>query len=150
MIPDSAALIAEITNRVRSLSSYLAQEDYDQAVSDMQDETGWVFPMVIADICFWAKERVHRHLLFYLTTESARKFQIKSINLNQRFDHYIKLVEFMDQRWYKFLEENADLISGAETYELFGHQAESTWNADYVGRRIINTTGADFWPKKDM
>lgn len=145
---DETTLKTEVETRLRSLATYLEADDYTQAVQDMLHETGFAFPITEKEKMYWAKERTHRHLLSFLLTESARKFNIKSINLAQRFDHYFKLVEKMDTRWETFIAENPDLLFPGETFEHFGHNASSTWAHDYIGRELP-AEPAVFNPRKD-
>lgn len=145
---DEVTLKQEVETRLRSLATYLAADDYTQAVLDMLHETGFTFPITNTEKKYWAKERTHRHLLSFLLSESSRKFNIKGIQLAQRFDHYYKLVEKMDTRWETFVENNPDLLFPGETYEHFGHNASSTWEHDYIGRELP-ALAATFNPKKD-
>ena len=99
-----------LEKEVKGLSTVLDIEDYQNAASDAARETGWSFPATNDEVIYWLKSRAKRHLFFYLMSESAHKFKVKQYSLNQRFDHYRDIIEYMDVQWQQFLEEGALLL----------------------------------------
>jgi hypothetical protein len=124
-----AEIIAQIKEEVKNLTSYLTDPtDYENAVDEAARETGWSYPISGNTRTKWQLFRSKRHLFFYLWSESAHKFKYKQINLQHRFDHYERLIKYMDEVWEKALMEDADLnaeLSGADQFELFGTKIDA-------------------------
>lgn len=128
---------------VKKLSSYLAVEDYENAANDALRETGWSFPITgttssdTSIMEYWIKYRSKRHLFFYLMSESAHKFKYDVISLNQRFEHYSKMIGLMDEEWVSFQKENPQLfIDLGESYQLFGSKIDAGFAYDECGNDI--------------
>ena len=98
-----------LEKEVKGLSTVLDIEDYENAADDAARETGWSFPVTNDEIIYWMKTRAKRHLFFYLLTESAHKFKVKQYSLNQRFDHYRDIIDYMDKKWETFLSSGVIL-----------------------------------------
>jgi len=109
-------LLDLLPTEVKGLSRYLVSDDYENAVNDAANETGWAFPITGSDSVststmeYWIKNRAKRHLFFYLMSESAHKFKYDVIALNQRFDHYHLILKTMDEQWSVFTAENPQLF----------------------------------------
>lgn len=121
---------------VKGLSSYLVDHDYENAADDASRETGWSFPVSGNAKELWIKQRMKRHLFFYLYSESAHKFKYKQINLQHRFDHYKELIKQMDDQYKVFVEERPDLFAGASISHLFGTKVDAGFAYDPTGRDI--------------
>jgi hypothetical protein len=106
MTEDEAVVL--LKQEVKSLSTYLEDEDYNNALSDSRRETGWTFPTSSDFRSYWLKTRAKRHLFFYLATESARKFKVKQFSLDQRFKHYMILIDSMDEKFLAAQEEHPE------------------------------------------
>jgi len=121
----ASELIVKLKEEVKSLTSYLAEADYSNAINDSMRDTGWSEPFTTAFKIYWMKERAKRHLFFYLWSESASKFKYKQINLQMRFDHYEKLIKKMDEDFVKAIEENVTEFSSTDAYKLFGTKIDA-------------------------
>ena len=107
-----------------------AGEQLDFAADQAIDETGFTYPFT-GTAKFWAIQRGKRHAIDILRTTSAYKFKYKLISLNQRFDHLDKMIEGLDEVWYKALEKDPALISiGIDIERTFG---------TYIGNGFIYT-----------
>jgi hypothetical protein len=76
-------------------------------------------------------------------SESAHKFKVKQLALNQRFDHYKDLIVQMDKDFLAVIDARpemfSDLInSGVDTYKLFGQVAGPGFEYDEVGNDITD------------
>ena len=109
-----------LEEEVKGLTAYLDAPDYDHACDDASRETGWAFPVSGDFKIYWMKSRAKRHLFFYLLSESAHKYKIKQINLHQRFEHYDKLIERMDNYFTDVQELRPDEFADVEALNLFG------------------------------
>lgn len=120
-----AEMITLITAEVKGLSSYLADADYTNATNDASRETGWSYPVTGDFKIYWMKQRSKRHLYEYLLTESAHKFKYEQINLNQRFDHYSKLIKRMDEDFVNIQESRPDQFANVDTFKLFSTKIDA-------------------------
>ncbi len=132
-----AEFIALAKEEVKGLTSYLVDNDYDNAADDAVRETGWVYPVSGNFKEYWTKQRIKRHLFFYLYTESAHKFKYKQINLNHRFEHYHKMLfgkGGMDEKFAEAIEERPDLFAGVSVSHLFGTKVDAGFQYSPTGR----------------
>ena len=120
----------EVEREIRSLSSNFEDEDYEGAIADAMRETGFSLPTSDDFQIQWLKDRTKRHLFFMLYTESAHKFKVKQISLNQRFDHYDKLIKVMDEKFEKALDEEVFKFAGVDAKQAFGTQISSGFAYD--------------------
>ena len=124
-----------IKQEVKSLSTYLEQEDYENALSDAKRETGWsTFTTDFKE--HWIKMRAKRHLFFYLASETARKFKVKQFSLDQRFKHYMLLIKKMDEEFVEAKEEHPEHFTDADVSALFGSKIDAGFAYDEFGRDI--------------
>ena len=130
-------LIAQVQQEVKGLSSSLNDDDYDNAVSSAEMDTGWALPQTEDLKLKWLKERTKRHLFFFLLSESASKFRFKNIYLNNRFEHYIKLIEVMDAQFAKAQEEYAFEFANVDSFKQFGTKVDAGFSYNRTG---IETT----------
>ena len=120
---------------VKGLSNYLQwTEDYDHACDDAARETGWTFPITTDFKILWMKQRAKRHLFFYLYTESAHKFKIKTLNLDQRFAHYRSLIRDMDREYRGIQAAYPYEFEGGSVWEMFPNKIDSGFQYDDLGR----------------
>ncbi|MFZ3044700.1 MAG: hypothetical protein WA151_02200 [Desulfatirhabdiaceae bacterium] len=128
-------LIVLLTDDV-SIGGYLLYDDILEACDDAAADTGWVFPVDDTFCVRWTKQRARRHCYFKLWSQSASKFKVEQVNLNQRFDHYGKLIDQLDLEFTKVVEDNPEKFAGVETYKMFGTVAGPGFKYDELGRDI--------------
>jgi len=147
-----AELIDKLTLEVKNLDTYLEADDYTNAVSDAQAETGWTLPQDDSLKVLWLKKRSKRHLFFYLYTESAHKFKYKQINLQQRWEHYKEAIKAMDEEFVAFQEDRPDLFGDVEAFHAFGTKIDVGFAYEgQTGKDITYDSVAevDFSPKEN-
>lgn len=137
---ESADLKTLIEVEVKALTSYLDTEDYDNAVDDALRETGWTLPTTVDFRIHWIKMRAKRHIFFYLATESAHKFKVKQFSLDQRFKHYMILIEKMDKEFEIAREEHPEQFTDADPSALFGSKIDAGFAYDAFGKDITYNT----------
>jgi len=121
-----------IKQEVKSLSTYLEEDDYNNALNDAKRETG--FATFATDFrVHWVKMRAKRHLFFYLATETARKFKVKQFSLDQRFKHYMILIKEMDVQFELAKEEHPEEFTDVESQHLFGTKVDAGFAYDGFG-----------------
>jgi hypothetical protein len=140
---DKSALTTLITQEVKGLSVNLAAEDYSNAIDDALRETAWSLPVTVDFKIYWLKQRAKRHLFFYLMSESAHKFKVKQLALNQRFDHYKELIVQMDKDFLAIIDSQPEMFTellagGVDTYKLFGQVAGPGFEYDEMGNDITD------------
>lgn len=118
---------------LKGLKDKVDSNDYDNALANAQRDTGWTCPVTVAFQIQWLKERSKRWLFFFLWTESAHKFKFEQINLQNRFEHYKILIEYMDKEFEVAKEENIAEFAGAQPYEMFGTKIEAGFQYDSIG-----------------
>lgn len=89
----------------------LATEAYEDAANSALKELGWALPIAHPLKVHWVVERSVRHSVFILMLEAARKFRYKQIHLQNRFEHYNKILTLMDELYAKAKVENPELFS---------------------------------------
>lgn len=130
----------KLIEEVKGLSTYLEDDDYINAINDALRETGFSLPTSDDFEVLWIKNRAKRHLFFYLQTESAHKFKVDQINLQQRFEHYKDLIAQMDKAYEEALESNPEKFAGAQNFALFGSKIDAGFS--YESQTGIDTTYA--------
>ena len=136
-------LVEQLKEEVKGLSSSLSDPtDYDNAVDDAEREIGWTLPQTTDFHIFWLKERAKRHLLFYLLTESAKKFKIQDINLQHRFQHYKALIEKMDKSFESVQESRPEEFANVSAFKMFGTKIDAGFQYEpLTGREFTYDVG---------
>jgi hypothetical protein len=135
---DKTGLTTLITQEVKGLDANLAAEDYSNAIDDAARETGWSLPVSEDFKIYWLKQRAKRNLFFYLMSESAHKFKVKQLALNQRFDHYFDIIELLDKDFLRIVEERPEMFTGVDAYKLFGQVVGPGFEYDEVGNDVTD------------
>lgn len=118
-----------------STSSELVTDDgYESAVATALSELGWSLPNSDINQTLWITKRSLRHCLFILWVASAQKFKYKQVNLQQRFEHYNKLLKAMDEEFTLAQSDNAVLFTGVAAYKQFGTAVGPGFSYDAIGR----------------
>jgi len=124
-------MITKLQAEVKGLTSSLADADYGNAIDSAERDTGWSLPQTSDFKIKWLMNRSKRHLFFFLMTESAAKFRFKNIHLQNRFDHYIRIIEVMDKNFVKAQEEYAYEFAGVSSYELAGTKIDAGFASNH-------------------
>jgi len=133
----STEMAALLQQELKGLSSSIEDDDYTNAILAAERDTGWSLPQTADFKLTWLISRSKRHLFFYLLSQSAAKFRYKNIYLQHRFEHYLKLVERMDEDFKEAQEENAFEFAGVSSYQAAGTKIDS-------GFASQGQTGRDF------
>ncbi len=138
-------LLDQLKMEVKGLTAYLTDPtDYENAIADAIRETGWAMPVSTGFRELWIKNRAKRHLFFYLYSESAHKFKYEQINLQQRFEHYGKIIAVMDVQFEGAIEGNPAEFANVSAVQMFGTKIDAGFQTDPFGRDTtyteLNTT----------
>lgn len=131
-----AALIHGDTN----IGDHLLISEVLECCDEAMGDTGWSFPISGTFQEHWSKQRTKRHCFFRLWTEAARKFKVEQINLGDRFTHYGKVIELMDLRFEKIMEDYPEEFSGVDAYKMFGTVVRPGIKYDIAGNDITDYT----------
>jgi len=140
----SGELIIKVQQELKSLASKLESVDFENAVDSAETDTGWSLPQTSNYRIRWMLQRTKRHLYDMLRSESAHKFKVEGINLQQRFDHYNTLVTEMDKEWEDEQEGPMDDVSG-----VAGVKISSSFVYDKVGLDISGDNDSDIYPSEE-
>lgn len=100
-------LSAQLEQSLKALSSKFEEADYANAIDSAEADTGYVCEGNTDSYQIkWLKNRALRHLFSYLRNEAASKFKVDGINLQQKFEHYDKMIELWDKEWDKEQESS--------------------------------------------
>lgn len=122
-------------------ASALSPEGLESAVTSAMTELGWTtFPVTDEKKCYWIMERAKRHASFILLIASAQKFKYKQVNLQQRFEHYEKLIKLLDAAYEKALADDTTTFSNVAAYKMFGTVIGPGFVYDGIGQDITYET----------
>jgi hypothetical protein len=130
---DRDELIEMVRARVKGLSQQFSDDDYEAAIDDTEEELGWSLPLTDKFKLHWFKLRARRHLISYLLAESANKFSVDQIKLNQKFENLYKLINRMDEDFNTALENFPELFADADAGKLFA-MIPAGFKYDWLGR----------------
>lgn len=140
----SGELIIKVQQELKSLASKLVSVDFENAVDSAETDTGWTLPQTSNYRIRWMLQRTKRHLYDMLRSESAHKFKVEGINLQQRFEHYNTLITEMDKEWEDEQEGPMDDVSG-----VAGVKISSSFVYDKVGLDISGDNDSDIYPSEE-
>ena len=89
----------------------MSEEAYEDAAKSSLKELGWVTPVTHPLKEYWVVERATRHAIFILMIEAARKFRYKQIHLQNRFEHYNRILALLDAQFEAAKKENPELFA---------------------------------------
>jgi uncharacterized protein YeeX (DUF496 family) len=130
---DRDELILMVEARIKGLSQQFKPEDYEAAVDDAEEELGWSLPTTDTFKLHWLKLRARRHLISYLLAESATKFSVDQIKLNQKFTNLHDLVKQMDEDYHRAMDEYPELFADADASRIF-KMVPAGFRNDWLGR----------------
>lgn len=136
-IDTQEALISTTKDVMGGSFDKVSDAGYVQATTQAELELSITYPITSTLISYWAVERVRRHVIYVLMVEAAHKFQYKQIHLENRFKHYIQLIEKMDSDWLIAMEDSEEFGS---VYSEFCHYLSTGFIYDALGRDITYDT----------
>jgi hypothetical protein len=125
-----------VTIQMSTTATALSTEGLESAVGIAMIELGWSFPVTDGMKCLWITKRSVRHASFILWVASAQKFKYKQVNLQQRFEHYEKLIKNMDAEFDLAISSNTNVFANVESYKMFGTAVGAGFSYDFLGRDI--------------
>lgn len=131
----SGELITVVTSEIKGLSTEFVEADFTNAVNEAIRETGFTMPNSVDDQVRWLKQRTTRHLIYMIWLENSVKFKVKTIALDQKFEHLHKVIAKMDKDW-EAAKDEPGFGPVVDTYKQFGHQIGPGFAYDEMGRNI--------------
>ena len=134
------------------LSARYESTDFDNAIDDAERDTGWTMPVTTAFKIKWMKQRAKRALFEMRLHASADKFKYDKASINQRFDHFFKLIQKMDQDFEVAKLDDPAAFAGVDDYQMFTHKIDAGFA--YEAQTNRDMTYADenqviFMPEED-
>ena len=111
--------------QLSSLATLITDDGYEFVCNLAEQELGWSYPISNPVQLFWMIKRGTRHALNLLRIASANKFKYKTVNLQNRFEHFQKLIEDMDKEFEEAMVTDAALFAGVDTYKMFGTKIDA-------------------------
>lgn len=124
-LTDSASLTTVVQIQLSSLSSLVSAEGYILACDQASQELGWSYPVTSPTKVYWMIQRATRHALNILRIAFANKFKYKLVNLQQRFEHFQKMIEVMDLEFEDAMAADVALFANVESFKLFGTKIDA-------------------------
>jgi len=118
-------LIALLQQEIKGLSSDLVTTDYSNAVDAAERDTGFTLPVSTDFQEKWLISRSKRHLFSYLQTEAATQTRYHHFHINQKFDHFERLIAKMDKDFEAAQEEYAYEFAGLGALHLAGTKVDA-------------------------
>lgn len=144
----SGELITRVQQEFKTLANRFVTVDFNNAVISAQEDTGWTLPQTSEYRLRWLISRTKRYLYEMLLSESAHKFKVDGINLQHRFDHYIKLLEMMDKEWEK--EQEGLMDDGLEASTgIAGVKITTGFVYDRLGKDISGDRSSTIYPSSE-
>ena len=121
MLTSSDAIIERVRIQLQSIASKVTDDGYDEAVRVALGELNVTLPVDDVLKERWIVFRTKRHAVDILRSQAADKFKFDTINLQNKFDQYNKLITAWDEDWEKFKEENPTVfdIDGSWGTDIF-------------------------------
>jgi hypothetical protein len=135
----SGELLERVELEIRSFSDVFTSGELLNFAWTASMETGWTFPIADSNTfrLYWIKDRIKRHLIHALLFDKAEKFRYKLAFLNQKFEHWLKMLDTMDKAFDKAKNENVtEFINATNVYEKFGTMAGTGFAYDKYGADI--------------
>lgn len=116
----------------------VSDEEVEFAISQAENELKIKYPIPTGKIQLWALERAKRHVMDMLRIQSAHRFKYKQLSLNDRFNHYDRMITDMDNRFENALNTDPDLW-GLSVEGVLGLYIENGFVYDKFGNDVTKT-----------
>ena len=119
----------------------LSADSFSAAANASIQELGWDLPTDHNLKDYWLAERGVRHAIFILMLENAKNFKYKQISLNQKFENYKSILEYLDKAFLEAKENNPELFSCSVFFDEaaiagFISYIPNLPDYDFLGRKI--------------
>jgi len=129
MAMDSLSSSDDLTDilkiQLSSLATLITDDGYELVSNQAGQELGWSYPVTGPTQLFWMVKRGTRHAINLLRIASANKFKYKQVNLQNRFEHFHKLIEDMDKEFEEAMATDVALFAGVDSYRMFGTKIDA-------------------------
>lgn len=132
-------IITMVQIQLSSSSTLISDDGYLSALTTAESELNWSTPVTDNTQIQWLMKRTLRHCIFILWVAAAQKFKYKQVNLQQRFEHYEKLLAALDKEYEKAITEQIGTFANVETYKQFGTAIGAGFVYDSIGNDLTYT-----------
>lgn len=128
-----AEMLVLLKIELRDTATQFTDPELDSCIDSGERETGFSLPLTENFRIHWVKERAKRACFYMLLIDSAPKVRYEQIFLQQKYEHYKKLIDDMDKAYTKAIEDNTIEFSGiTDIYKMFGSTISSGFSYDTI------------------
>ena len=128
-----AEMLVLLKIELRDTATQFTDPELDSCIDSGERETGFSLPTTEDFRIHWVKERAKRACFYMLLIDNAPKVRYEQIFLQQKYDHYKKLIDDMDKAYAKAIEDNAIEFSGiTDIYKMFGSTISPGFSYDTI------------------
>lgn len=139
-----AELIARLERVFRAqVKDITDPDDYEDAISDAEEELGWELPQTGTFRERWLRERSIRHMMKILVISSARKFRYDVAHLHQRYEHYKALIKTADEEFETAVEDNPQEFENVSSTQMFGFNIGAGFQYSDIGEDTTYDVNAE-------
>ena len=123
---NQAEMLILLKLELRTTASDFTDSELDSNIDTAERETGFTLPSSENFRIHWIKERAKRACFYMLLVDNAPKIQYEKIYLQQKYDHYKKIIDDLDKAYAKAIKDNEIEFSGiTDVYKMFGSSLTS-------------------------
>lgn len=141
-----------LQTELMGLADRYDSDDYDNAIDAAERDTGWSMPVTTSFKIKWMIQRSKRALFEMRLHASADKFKYDRASINQRFDHFFKLINRMDDEFEAAKLDDPAAFAGVDDYQLFTHKIDAGFAYEAQTNRDITYLDENkviFTPEED-
>ena len=128
-----AEMLILLKLELRDSATQFTDPEFDSCIDTGERETGFSLPSTENFRIHWVKERAKRACFYMLLIDNAPKVRYEQIYLQQKYDHYKKLIDDMDKAYKQAIEDNAIEFSGiTDVYKMFGSSISAGFSYDTI------------------
>jgi hypothetical protein len=124
-LTDADDLADVLKIQLSSLATLITEDGYSLVCDQTVQELGWSFPVTTPAKVLWMVKRGTRHAIELLRIASANKFKYKQVSLNQRFEHFQKMIEEFDKEFGEAFLTEISLFAGVNSFAIFGTKIDA-------------------------
>jgi len=137
---NQAEMLTLLKLELRDTATQFTDNELGACIDTSERETGFSLPTSENFRIHWVKERAKRACFYMLLIDNAPKVRYEQIYLQQKYDHYNKIIAQMDKDFAKAVKDNGLEFSGIDVddlYKMFGSNISSGFAySDITGEDI--------------
>ena len=128
-----AEMLTLLKLELRDTALLFTDPELDSCVDSGERETGFSLPSIENFRIHWIKERAKRACFYMLMIDNAPKVRYEQIYLQQKYDHYKRIIDDMDKAFAKAVKDHSIEFSGlTDIYKMFGSTIPAGFSYDTI------------------